>query len=546
MKRAAQTNTVSGQSSGVRKRRRKLPADNTSHFGGITHGDNELCKTETTSVSHGDELSTCLVPLFGGENNNRSESLSLDESDADFGERSAGSNHVSSESPNPLKIDSYTAEEFEEELRGLVAGNKVLPCFVVDHSSRDIDEWQSIVMRFHESSCGRGEDAVANRISIYKNVWQEWLGTQNVQSRAQRKHPTQFTTDDWTAVAENTRLVRFRSPFSRPTRECDQLYWTAVVVCVPEGSVHSLRQNVLLRCALLHASLQQTSRFLYMGRQEQLHAATTFREECSASSNGRDDSSFQNSAAFCSARNSNARHFIERSWKVLFPRSRNACFMSTYQDIAADWRQTSLDRVFDHLNLAFITAEHGIDVTLLNDIVREIRSRQREEQSAQRSEENSNEPAARSILVDTPFESQIDLHKLALILVQYHHLSNETQQQREASSSVPIRHASRPASLERRLNEFLSAIQTVRRSSENAALQGRFREKHHKKPEEPDEPADKDDPHCVVCLVNKAKYAVVPCGHLCMCNGCRIDHQNTQCPVCKGNLVNTVRIFIAL
>ena len=53
---------------------------------------------------------------------------------------------------------------------------------------------------------------------------------------------------------------------------------------------------------------------------------------------------------------------------------------------------------------------------------------------------------------------------------------------------------------------------------------------------------------CVICQDNDSIMAVIPCGHLCLCNGCSnvcMGGQNGQrnCPICRGNMQSVLRIY---
>ena len=50
-----------------------------------------------------------------------------------------------------------------------------------------------------------------------------------------------------------------------------------------------------------------------------------------------------------------------------------------------------------------------------------------------------------------------------------------------------------------------------------------------------------DDCACVVCLDASADYAVIDCGHQCLCLGCK-DRVST-CPNCRAEISGTVKIF---
>lgn len=50
-----------------------------------------------------------------------------------------------------------------------------------------------------------------------------------------------------------------------------------------------------------------------------------------------------------------------------------------------------------------------------------------------------------------------------------------------------------------------------------------------------------DDKLCVVCFDDMKQYAIVPCGHLCVCKKC--SNQLTYCPICRVRKEGTLRIF---
>jgi len=47
---------------------------------------------------------------------------------------------------------------------------------------------------------------------------------------------------------------------------------------------------------------------------------------------------------------------------------------------------------------------------------------------------------------------------------------------------------------------------------------------------------------CICCLDKPAEYAIYPCGHLCMCESCN-RHKLDQCPSCRGDVKDVIRIF---
>lgn len=54
-------------------------------------------------------------------------------------------------------------------------------------------------------------------------------------------------------------------------------------------------------------------------------------------------------------------------------------------------------------------------------------------------------------------------------------------------------------------------------------------------------PETEEDNECVVCLESKKEYAVVPCGHLCLCEGCIPNLK--ECPICRGEMITAMKIY---
>lgn len=53
---------------------------------------------------------------------------------------------------------------------------------------------------------------------------------------------------------------------------------------------------------------------------------------------------------------------------------------------------------------------------------------------------------------------------------------------------------------------------------------------------------------CSVCHEHSATKAVIPCGHLCMCEECnksitKLDPSQRKCPLCRAQLLSTLRIY---
>ena len=47
---------------------------------------------------------------------------------------------------------------------------------------------------------------------------------------------------------------------------------------------------------------------------------------------------------------------------------------------------------------------------------------------------------------------------------------------------------------------------------------------------------------CAICLDGNAEYAVVPCGHRCLCASC--IKAVSECPVCRGAMTAVLRVFV--
>ena len=74
---------------------------------------------------------------------------------------------------------------------------------------------------------------------------------------------------------------------------------------------------------------------------------------------------------------------------------------------------------------------------------------------------------------------------------------------------------------------------------------GADREEFVELPEpEPPRPASTDpaSTECAICLDGNAEYAVVPCGHRCLCASC--SKTVSQCPVCRAAMTAVLRFFI--
>mmetsp|Transcript_22711 Transcript_22711/g.54818 ORF Transcript_22711/g.54818 Transcript_22711/m.54818 type:complete len:91 (-) Transcript_22711:61-333(-) len=54
---------------------------------------------------------------------------------------------------------------------------------------------------------------------------------------------------------------------------------------------------------------------------------------------------------------------------------------------------------------------------------------------------------------------------------------------------------------------------------------------------------------CVVCHDKTAVMAVIPCGHVCLCNACSDACMSGQagansCPLCRGDMQRVLRIYM--
>ena len=54
--------------------------------------------------------------------------------------------------------------------------------------------------------------------------------------------------------------------------------------------------------------------------------------------------------------------------------------------------------------------------------------------------------------------------------------------------------------------------------------------------------ADGGESECVVCMDMPRQFAMVPCGHLCLCERCKDNH--TSCPICRSTVDKTLRVYV--
>lgn len=57
---------------------------------------------------------------------------------------------------------------------------------------------------------------------------------------------------------------------------------------------------------------------------------------------------------------------------------------------------------------------------------------------------------------------------------------------------------------------------------------------------------DSEGDNCIICLSKKISYAIIPCGHYCLCEDCKIECENEQeeiCPVCRTIIQGFLKIY---
>ena len=52
-----------------------------------------------------------------------------------------------------------------------------------------------------------------------------------------------------------------------------------------------------------------------------------------------------------------------------------------------------------------------------------------------------------------------------------------------------------------------------------------------------------DQHTCVICLSERARYVVVPCGHKCLCQSCADTSRVQACPMCRGRVQSVMRVY---
>ena len=60
-------------------------------------------------------------------------------------------------------------------------------------------------------------------------------------------------------------------------------------------------------------------------------------------------------------------------------------------------------------------------------------------------------------------------------------------------------------------------------------------------------PASIDEASCVVCLDEPKTHALVPCGHVCACEGCAKDKimaTDGLCPMCRTQSAQILQVYV--
>lgn len=48
---------------------------------------------------------------------------------------------------------------------------------------------------------------------------------------------------------------------------------------------------------------------------------------------------------------------------------------------------------------------------------------------------------------------------------------------------------------------------------------------------------------CVICYDSEAVMIFVPCGHLCTCESCSKKPNLLQCPICRGDIQQKLKVY---
>jgi hypothetical protein len=95
-----------------------------------------------------------------------------------------------------------------------------------------------------------------------------------------------------------------------------------------------------------------------------------------------------------------------------------------------------------------------------------------------------------------------------------------------------------------RLEEEMAAL-TLSVQSETLRLQ-QVQAQLGVPPAAPAPHSDAEETQCVVCFDAPKEYAIVPCGHVCVCESCAEQLTKTRtpmCPMCRGPIRETMKVF---
>jgi hypothetical protein len=112
----------------------------------------------------------------------------------------------------------------------------------------------------------------------------------------------------------------------------------------------------------------------------------------------------------------------------------------------------------------------------------------------------------------------------------------------EAAAAAAVKATAEAAAAVERLRlEEQAAALTLRMQSDALQLQ-----QVHAKMGSSVVPPDAEETMCVVCFDAPKEYAIVPCGHQCVCARCAEQLTKTRtpmCPVCRGPIRETMKVF---
>ena len=61
-----------------------------------------------------------------------------------------------------------------------------------------------------------------------------------------------------------------------------------------------------------------------------------------------------------------------------------------------------------------------------------------------------------------------------------------------------------------------------------------------------DGPSKRDESTCVICFGATVTHCFIPCGHLCVCEGCAdsVMKRAPKCPICSADVMMTTKIYV--